>query len=663
MQNALSIDVEDWFQVENLRSAIDRDKWDHLEHRVDENTRRILRILREHDATATFFVLGWVAERYPDLVREIDREGHEVASHGYSHQLVYEITREEFREDIRRSKQLLENIIGKRVIGYRAPSFSIREDTLWALDELRDAGFEYDSSVFPVSFHDRYGFSGYGDEPFVWPNGLREIPLAVLRLGKLALPVAGGGYFRLLPYCYFRNALRKLNKRDKRFVFYMHPWEMDPGQPRIEVPQPYRMRHYINLDKTEERLRKLLKDFQFTSISAAFVCDPAGNRKVRRTKVVFLIDELDSELAGTENQLMKLVRGLSRDKFDVHLICLRNHRWFSENRATFPCPTHVVEASKFKRPQTYANLFRLVSLLRQLSPDVVHTFFPVSNIVGVAAARIARVPAIVSSRRDYGEWMVAHYLWVTRLVNHFVTRIVTNSSQVKQLTVEKEDVKAGQIEVIPNAIDTTRFRDLAVCWELKQSLGIPTSHKVVGIVANYRPMKRHETFIRIAREVLNVRDDVDFILIGQNAAGIPIRESLEQMGRNLGIHDRLHFVGAQRDVKPFLSILDVGVNCSEGEGLSNAIMEYMAAGVPCVIANSGGNPDLVTSGVNGILFDLDDYHAATTHILSLLSDRVLRDRLVAAARERLEREMSLSAVIARYEKFYSDIGSRDYVIN
>lgn len=270
MKNGLSFDVEDWFQVENLRSAVPREQWESLPLRVEANTRRILALLRASETKATFFFLGWVAARCPQLVKDVDREGHEVASHGYGHDLVYNMTVETFRADIRRSKQLLEDLTGKPVWGYRAPSFSIVRDTMWAIDVLREEGFVYDSSVFPTSLHDRYGFAEHGTLPFCWPNGLMEIPLAVYKIRNLGLPVAGGGYFRLFPYAYFRFLLQRLNARQQRFTFYLHPWELDPGQPRMPVPAFYRFRHYVNLHKTEKGLARLLADFAFERIAVAY---------------------------------------------------------------------------------------------------------------------------------------------------------------------------------------------------------------------------------------------------------------------------------------------------------------------------------------------------------------------------------------------------------
>jgi len=281
MNNALSFDIEDWFQVENLKAAIPRDKWDGMELRVETNTRRILALLRERGAKATFFVLGWIADHCAQLIIDIDREGHEVASHGYGHQLVYQMTPDAFRDDVVKSKRILEDLVQKPIVGYRAPSFSITPQTLWALDILNDAGYRYDSSIFPVSFHDRYGFQGASPRPFVWPNGLMEIPLAVYQIGNYSLPAAGGGYFRFFPYRYFLHAFTRLNRNRQAFLFYLHPWEIDPGQPRVQVSWFYGFRHYVNLHRTEGRLRRLLQDFTFTTIQCAYAAEMAANVLLR----------------------------------------------------------------------------------------------------------------------------------------------------------------------------------------------------------------------------------------------------------------------------------------------------------------------------------------------------------------------------------------------
>ncbi|MFU8858008.1 MAG: XrtA system polysaccharide deacetylase [Deferrisomatales bacterium] len=350
--NALTIDVEDYFQVSAFEAVCDPSTWPGRECRVEANTHRVLELLAERGVRATFFVLGWVAERFPGLARAVAAAGHEVASHGYGHRRVCTQTREELREDLRRSKGLLEDQAGAAVLGYRAPSYSVGPTCLWAFDELVEAGFAYDSSVFPVR-HDLYGIDDWPRFPF-WlerldegeartpgrwdagtrgggkagvlegqgnwvpaeadpsapvllasppliqpasavslpprgragvgalapvsqpPNGqvrptLLEIPITTLRLGGRNWPIAGGGYFRLFPYRFTRWGLKRINEREGQpFVFYLHPWELDPDQPRIEgAGLKSRLRHYLNLNRTEGRFRRLLQDFRFAPIRDA----------------------------------------------------------------------------------------------------------------------------------------------------------------------------------------------------------------------------------------------------------------------------------------------------------------------------------------------------------------------------------------------------------
>jgi polysaccharide deacetylase family protein (PEP-CTERM system associated) len=270
MLNALSIDVEDYYQVSGFESRVRFEEWPSHESRVIGNTWRLLELLGFHRVKATFFILGWIAERHPQVVQAIRQEGHEIASHGYRHRLLYTMTREEFREDVRRTKAILEELSGEPVIGYRAPSFSIVQDNLWCLDVLQELGFEYDSSLFPIA-HDRYGIAGGSRLPYyhTLSGGKRmlEFPPSTVRLLGQNVPVAGGGYFRLFPYRFIRWAIRRLNQHEGApAIVYLHPWEIDPAQPRINGSLLNRFRHYVNLKKTEPRLRRLLKDFQFVPI-------------------------------------------------------------------------------------------------------------------------------------------------------------------------------------------------------------------------------------------------------------------------------------------------------------------------------------------------------------------------------------------------------------
>ncbi len=265
----MTVDVEDYFHVSAFSDSIDRSDWGNHTLRVERNTHQLLDLFDRHDIKATFFVLGWVADRVAGLISEIASRGHEVACHGYSHQLVYKQPPDVFREETLRSKNLLEDIIQAPVRGYRAASYSITGKSLWALDILAEAGFEYDSSIFPVH-HDRYGIPDAPKYPYqlTTPNGqtLVEFPLSTAKLLGYRLPMAGGGYFRLYPYVLTRMGLRQINNRDgKPFIFYLHPWEIDTDQPRIDASWLSRFRHYNNLDKCESRLQRLMSDFSFTT--------------------------------------------------------------------------------------------------------------------------------------------------------------------------------------------------------------------------------------------------------------------------------------------------------------------------------------------------------------------------------------------------------------
>lgn len=264
MINGLSFDIEEWFQVENLRAACPLSKWDSFESRVERSTDLLLEILDQYGFKATFFILGWVAEQHTALVKKIADKGHEIASHGYQHELVYDLTPEQFREDSKKSKKILEDIVGKEVIGYRAPNFSMVSTSLWAIDILKELNFQYDSSIFPTSFHDRYGCRGvYDSDSFTFKNGIKEFPLTVYKIGRINFPVGGGAYFRFLPYGLFRWLLRNLNRKGKRCIFYLHPWEFDSDQPRVKIKKQYSLRHYTNLATTQEKFKHLLQEFQF----------------------------------------------------------------------------------------------------------------------------------------------------------------------------------------------------------------------------------------------------------------------------------------------------------------------------------------------------------------------------------------------------------------
>ena len=280
--NALTIDVEDYFQVSAFAPYIRRQDWDSRECRVERNVDRILALLAARGTKATFFTLGWIAERYPAVVRDIVAQGHELASHGYGHERASDLSEEAFAHDVGRAKQLLEDIGGVPVLGYRAPSFSIGHANLWAFDVLARAGYRYSSSIYPIQ-HDHYGMP---DAPrFAHPrgsagSGLVEIPVTTLRLLGRNFPSSGGGWFRLFPYALSRWMLGQVNRQDRQSaIFYFHPWEIDAGQPRIAgIDARTRFRHYVNLPRMEARLQQLLADFRWGRMDHIFLPDTRASR-------------------------------------------------------------------------------------------------------------------------------------------------------------------------------------------------------------------------------------------------------------------------------------------------------------------------------------------------------------------------------------------------
>jgi polysaccharide deacetylase family protein (PEP-CTERM system associated) len=273
LTNAMTVDVEDYFHVNAFADVIERRQWDSFDMRVDRNTRCVLDLFAAANIKATFFVLGWVAQRKPELIRYIAAQGHEIACHGLNHELVFRQTPAVFRDETVTAKKVIEDAVGQRVRGYRASTYSITKQSMWALDILEELGFEYDSSVFPMR-HDVYGVPGASRFSYRTPSGkMLEVPLSTVEVFGARVPCSGGGYFRLLPYAAFRWALRRLNNVDQQpGVFYFHPWEVDPEQPRVAgASWKSNFRHYTNLAATAGRLSRLLRDFQWDRMDRVFL--------------------------------------------------------------------------------------------------------------------------------------------------------------------------------------------------------------------------------------------------------------------------------------------------------------------------------------------------------------------------------------------------------
>lgn len=274
LKNAMTVDVEDYFQVSAFESHISKNQWDTLPHRVEKNTNQVLDIFEKHGVKATFFTLGWVAERYPDLVKRIVNDGHELACHGYEHIRVTQQTPEQFRDDISKTKKILENLGGCEVKGYRAASYSICKENLWALDILQEEGFKYSSSIYPVK-HDLYGIPDaprFMYEP-IKNSSFKEIPITTLRFGNKNIPCGGGGFFRFYPYAFSKWAFERVNNQENQAgLFYFHPWEIDPEQPRQKgLSLKTQFRHYLNLNRMENRLEQLLSDFEWNTMENVFL--------------------------------------------------------------------------------------------------------------------------------------------------------------------------------------------------------------------------------------------------------------------------------------------------------------------------------------------------------------------------------------------------------
>ena len=266
MKNAITIDLEDWFCAKNLSGIIKYEQWNKCELRIVENTKRLLDILERKNTKATFFVLGWIAERVPDLIKEIDSLGHEIASHGYSHISIYNMSNADFEEDIKRALSVKKGIINNDIIGYRSPSFSVTVNTLWALSVLEKNGFKYDSSVFPLRFHPDYGIGKAPLNIYRDSSGIAEVPLSCIQLFNLRIPFGGGAYFRFYPFSLSRLLMKMCNKQGRSFIFYLHPWEIDIFQPKMSLPFPKNLRHYYNIKNTIVKFSDILDCFSFTTV-------------------------------------------------------------------------------------------------------------------------------------------------------------------------------------------------------------------------------------------------------------------------------------------------------------------------------------------------------------------------------------------------------------
>lgn len=377
-----------------------------------------------------------------------------------------------------------------------------------------------------------------------------------------------------------------------------------------------------------------------------------GYKRSKKIKVMFMIDFLYGLSGGTENQLVKILKNLEKNKYDIYLVTLQETQWVRDNMRNLNCNIMAYNIEKLKNPINILVFIRLVKYIKKVKPDIVVTFFPLSNILGVIAAKFAKVDTIISTRRDYGLWLDKKSVYLLRFANIFVKGIVANSRKVKELTSVEEKLDSSKIHVIYNGVEVNNVNPYAAKRSLlKKELGIAPHSKVVGIVGNLRPMKKHRTFIKAAKQVSRIRNDVDFLIVGDG----PLRKNIEALTAELGIEKQIHFVGRQENVLPFLSIFDIGVNCSSNEGLSNAIMEYMAYGVPCIAARAGGNSELIENGINGYTFSLDDDEELAELILSLLDDRESKREFASKSKDIILKQLTLDRMIREYDTYFTQM--------
>lgn len=367
-------------------------------------------------------------------------------------------------------------------------------------------------------------------------------------------------------------------------------------------------------------------------------------------KIVIVIDYLADDLAGTEGQVIKLVQGLSTRNV-VELVVLKRTAWITAHQNKLPCQVTIIDLGGVKSLRFPLGVLQLTMRLLRIRADVVHTYFPISNIIGVLCAKAAGVPVIFSSRRDYGHWITPAYLRVTKFANRFLSGVITNSPEVGRFTVKEEGVSSGAVSVIYNGVDISALQRKGAGDGTRERLGIPPCWKVITLVANYRPIKRHDTLLDAFALLSKNRPDVCLLFVGAEVSGEPARDSVIAHALKHGLSDRLFMDQAVGNIQDFLAITSIGVNSSESEGMSNAVIEYMAAGVPVVVSNGGGNPDLVQHEVDGLVFPVGDSVALSVCLERLLDDQGLRERCVRNATMKV-REMALPNMVARHEETY-----------
>jgi len=378
--------------------------------------------------------------------------------------------------------------------------------------------------------------------------------------------------------------------------------------------------------------------------------NPKSVNEKKKKNLLFIIDHIYALAGGTENQVVKLIQNLDQNKYRIHLITLRETQWIKSNPEKLNCIISIFSIYQFSNLSTYIQILKLFNKIKSFQPDAVITFFSVSNIIGVILSYLARVSKIFSTRRDFGLWITRKDFPILKLTNLFVRRIIVNSDQVKEIVASAENISLNRIAVIHNGIDINKFLNYkSNGLSIYNQLNISKKKNVIGIVGGLKPMKKHDVFLKAARVVVDQEPDTKFVIVGDG----PERTKLDELHKNLELENSVFFVGSQTDIRPFLNIFTIAVNCSSNEGLSNAVMEYMASGIPCIVTNAGGNCDLVKNDYNGLIFELDNYRELATQIIYLLKHREISAILAQNSIKSIKYQFCIESMIRRYENLFA----------
>lgn len=674
-QTVLSIDVEDWFHAENLKIA--QEAWDECELRVERNTMRMLEILERANARATFFVLGWVAAKCPQLVRAIATAGHEVASHGYGHRLVYSLTPSEFRTDVLRSKRYLEDLTGRPIRGYRAPCFSITD---WAIPILQEAGFAYDSSAVPTVAHDRYGrLKGVSaaNPVFMLRDGFHEVCISCIGLGMRGLPWGGGGYFRLVPYGLWCAGIHTILRAGKPYIFYIHPWEIDPGQPLVSgLSISSRFRHRVNLGRCEARFTALCNAFQWSSVSDLLDgrhVKSAARPRVEPNRAITVASAATSDwphilcIGGDDHHLRIPFLLALRDRgFRISAAGAGDAAPFARAGIDY----HRFHFGRFVSPFADASALKAIrKIIADVRPQLVHCFDTKLNVLVPLAATGCDVQVVktvnglgwlYSSRSPTALGLRPVYRALQRVVARRTAVTIFQNHDDQVFFARYRMLGQGRNLVIPGAgIDIKGFEEAAARGpsptELRAALGLGKA-EVVITVARMTREKGIPTLLEAAALVHARRPNVRFLLVGPRTSEGPLAVPRADIDRYAPY---VIAIGPRSDIPALLGLADVFAFPTEyREGVPRALLEAALASLPIVTTDLPGCRDIVSDGLTGLVVPPSAPQELAERILDLLRDRAAAVSMGARAKELVRREFSLQLVADRHAVVYAELVDR-----